>query len=159
MKTTKILSLILFIALFSFASCHKDDDDNNPQDDATNSEITLKIDNGNEIVYTDVNGMVLDEQLVMGGSNSNSDIQIIVNADISEGTYTSAEQVLISHGVNSQAVFTTATNVTSISFVVTTHNVANKHIKGTFTLAYFDNQDANISHTATGTFDVKYVVQ
>ncbi len=158
MKTTaKILSLILFIALFSFASCHKDDDDNNPQDDATNSEITLKIDNETETVYTNVNAVVLGDKLTIGASNSNSDLQIIVNSDINEGTYTSPAEIGMSHGVNSQAVFTTATNVTSISFVVTTHNVANKHIKGTYSLEYTDNQDSSVTHQATGTFDVKYL--
>ena len=158
MKTTlKIFSLILFTVLFSLTSCHKDDDDNNPQDDATNSEITLKIDNGSETVYTNVNAVVLADKLTMGGSNANSDIQIIVNSDISEGTYTSATEIGMTHGVDGQAIFGTATNVTSISFVVTTHNVANKHLKGTFSIEYNDNQDVNISHTATGTFDVKYM--
>ena len=46
--------------------------------------------------------------------------------------------------------------MTSISFVVTSHDVSAKHIKGTYILNYMDNQDNNISHTATGTYDVKY---
>ncbi len=154
-STTKILGLFLFVTLFTLTSCHKKSDDDT-QDDSTGNKITLKIDNEPEITFSNVTGSALSGQLVMGGSNSNGDIQIIVNADISEGTYTSANQVLMSHGVNSQAVFTTATNVTSISFVVTTHNIAGKHIKGTFSLEYNDNQNVNVTHTATGTFDVKY---
>ncbi len=156
MKTTKnILSLILLITVLTFTSCNSNDDDN-PSDNSSDNKITLTIDNGSEIVYTDVTGVVLADKLTIAASNNDSDLQIILNSDISQGTYTSPAQIGISHSYNSLGVFNFATNMTSISFVVTSHDVSAKHIKGTYILNYMDNQDNNISHTATGTYDVKY---
>ncbi len=154
-STAKILGLMLFLTLFTFTSCHKKSDDDEVQNDSTNSRITLKIDNGNETIYTDVNAMVMNNQLVIGGSDTNSDIQMIVDPDISQGTYGS-NQVLMSHGMNSQAIFTTVTNVTSLTFEVISHDMTAKHIKGTFSLEFTDNQNVSLTHTATGTFNVYY---
>ncbi len=152
-NSIKTLSLILLVTLTVF-SCKKKDDDTN--DNAPSNTITLKIDNEPEIKYTDVTGVVLSDKLVMNGSNSSSDIQISIDSDIAEGTYTSATQVLMSHGVNGTGVFTTATNVTSISFKVISHSTSSKHIKGDFSINYIDNLNNNVSHTATGKFDVSY---
>lgn len=146
------LSLVLLFTLTIF-SCKKEKDD--PADEAVNT-ITLKIDNGSKITYKDATGVVLANKLVIGGKNSDSDIQIIVDYDIDQGTYTSTSEVGMSYGVNSKAVFTTATNVTSISFEVSGHDTAVKHIQGHFTLNYMDNQNNNVTHTATGSFDVLY---
>ena len=153
-NSIKTLSLILLLTLTIF-SCKKEKDDDSANDSASQT-ITLKIDNEPEINYTDATGVVLSDKLVMGGNKSGSDIQISVDSDIAEGTYTSATQVLMSHGVNGIGVFTTATNVTSISFKVTGHSVSSKHIKGEFSINYTDNQNAGITHTATGTFDISY---
>jgi len=131
-------------------------DDDTLSNDVAENRITLIIDNGTETVYPDITGSVLGNKLVIGGSLSNSDIQIILDDAISQGTYTSGTAIGMSHGVNSTAVFTTVTNVTSLSFVVSSHNQTNKHIKGNFTLNYDDNQNNNINHTATGTYEVTY---
>jgi hypothetical protein len=155
MKTTKnILSLILLISVLIFTSCKSDSDDDE-NNDSSDSKITLKIDNGTETVYTTVTAMALNNKIIIGGNDADSDIQIIVDTDISEGTYTSAMDIGISHGVNSQAIFTSITNMTSLSFVVSNHNISGKHIKGTFSLNYDDNQNTS-THTATGTFDIYY---
>jgi hypothetical protein len=154
MKTTKnILSLILLISVLIFTSCKSDsdDDDNN---DSSDSKITLKIDNGTETVYTTVTAMALNDKIIIGGNDANSDIQIIVDTNISEGTY-SAMDIGMSHGINSQAIFTSITNMTSLSFVVSNHDISGKHIKGTFSLNYDDNQNTS-THTATGTYNVYY---
>ena len=152
-KTLRTFSLLLLLSL-AFTSCKKDDDDT--QNNVSTNKITLSIDNGTEIVYTDVTGVALADKLTIGASNSNSDIQIIVDSDISQGTYTSPTQIGMSHGVHSQAVFTSATNTTSLSFEVTSHDTAAKHIKGSFSLSYNDNHDNTIQHNATGTYDVTY---
>ena len=151
-NSIKTLSLILLLTLTVF-SCKKKDDDTS--DNTSSNTITLKIDNEPEIKYTDVAGVVLSDKLVMNGSNSSSDIQIDVDSNVAAGTY-DATQALVSHSVNGSAVFTTVINATAFSLEVTGHNTSSKHIKGNFSITYTDNQNANVTHTATGTFDVSY---
>jgi hypothetical protein len=155
MKTKiKTLVLLLMVTSLTFTACkkEKEDGDNNSSSD---SKVTLKIDNDSEIVYTNVTASILNNKIVIGSQNSNSDLEIIVNKDISNGTY-SQQEIAMSYGVNSVAVFTSITNVTSLSFVVSSHNTNDKHIKGTFTLSYDDN-NTGAPHTATGSFNVYYV--
>ena len=154
MKTTKtILSLIVLFTLLTFTACNSDsnDDDNNNSSD---SKITLKIDNGAETVYTTVTAAVLGDKIMIGGHDADSDIQIIVDNDISEGTYNNSE-IGMTHGVNSLAIFGSVTNMTSLSFVVSSHDTSAKHIKGTFSLNYDDNQNTS-THSATGTYNIYY---
>ena len=61
----------------------------------------------------------------------------------------------MTHGVNSLAIFGSVTNMTSLSFVVSSHDTSAKHIKGTFSLNYDDNQNTS-THTATGAYNIYY---
>ena len=149
-KTIKTLSLIFLLALTVF-SCKKKDDDTN--DNTPSDTITLKIDNGSKITFSNVTGIILTDKLVMSGQNSDKSIDIIVNSDIDQGTYTNAGQVSINYEENGSTVFTSI-SATAISFEVTNHDTSSKYIKGDFTLDYYDAQ--NNSHTVTGTFDVSY---
>ena len=157
MKTKKnILSLIVLFTLLTFTACNSDsnsnDDDNN--NNSSDSKITLKIDNGTETVYTNITAAVVGDKIMIGGHDADSDIQIIVDNDISEGTYNNSE-IGMTHGVNSLAIFGSVTNMTSLSFIVSSHDTSAKHIKGTFSLNYDDNQNAS-THSATGTYNIYY---
>jgi hypothetical protein len=72
---------------------------------------------------------------------------------INAGTYTSVE-FGVSYAESQLAVFTSATNVTAMTFVVSEHNKTDNHIKGIFDITYNRNGS---SHFATGTFDVNYI--
>ena len=88
MKTTKtILSLIVLFTLLTFTACKSDSNDDDNNNNSSDSKITLKIDNGAETVYTTVTAAVLGDKIMIGGHDADSDIQIIVDNDISEGTY------------------------------------------------------------------------
>ncbi len=137
------------------SACKKKDDTGDKPSDSTSSKITLKIDGANEIDYTTVNALVLGDKLVIGANKDNSDIQIIVSSTIAVGTYTSAADIGLSHGVDSKAIFTSATNMTSLSFVVSKHDKSAKLITGTFSIHYNDNTNSS-THTADGTFNVYY---
>jgi len=155
MKTKiKTLVLLLMVTSLTFTACKKKKEDDNDNNSST-SKITLKIDNDSEIVYSNVTASILNNKIVIGSQNSNSDLEIIVDKNISAGTY-NQHDIGMSYGVNSVAVFHTITNVTSLSFVVSSHNTNDKHIKGTFTLNYDDNS-SGAPHTATGSFNVYYV--
>ncbi len=152
MKKVFILMMALSLTILS---CKKDDtdEDNNV---TTENAIKMKIDNGAEIIFKDnFAAMVVGGRLIIGAANtaSNSDIQISLDPSITTGTYTTG--FLISHGVNGQAVFTTATNATSNTLEITAHDTSAKHIKGTFVVHYNDNNN-QAAHVAEGNFDIKY---
>ncbi len=137
------------------SACKKKDDTGDKPSDSTSSKITLKIDGANEIDYTTVNGLVLGDKLIIGANKDNTDIQIIVSSTIAAGTYTSAADIGLSHGVDSKAIFTSGTNMTSLNFVVSKHDKSAKLITGTFSIHYNDNTNSS-THIADGTFNVYY---
>jgi hypothetical protein len=149
-----VLFLIMIVGIMS-TSCKKDEttDDNNNSTTTSGISIKLKIDNEPEIIYKKGSAMVMSDKLIIGGDNSTSDIQFSLDKGIAKGTYT--QGFLISHGKNSKAVFTTATNATSYSLTVTEHNTSTKHIKASFQVDYKDNT-TQAACTATGSFDITY---
>lgn len=153
--TWKSLFILMIMGVVTMSACKKKDDTGDKPSDSTSSKITLKIDGANEIDYTTVNALVLGDKLVIGANKDNSDIQIIVSSTIAVGTYTSAADIGLSHGVDSKAIFTSATNMTSLSFVVSKHDKSAKLITGTFSIHYNDNTNSS-THTADGTFNVYY---
>ena len=148
MKTSLFKIVLLALVVISFNACKK------KARNKTSSKITLQIDNGTERVYTDISASVLVDKLVIGGQDDDSDVEIILDKNIGTGTYNQHE-VGISHGVRSVAVFHSLSNVTSLSFVVSSHNTNSGHIKGTFTLNYDDNH-SGAPHTASGSYNVYY---
>jgi len=148
-----VLFLIMIVGIMS-TSCKKDEttDDNNNTTTSSFS-IKIKIDNEPEIIYKKGSAMVMSDKLIIGGNNSDSDIQFSLDKGIAKGTYT--QGFLISHGKNSKAVFTTATNATSYTLTVTEHNTSTKHIKATYQVDYKDNT-TQAAHTASGSFDITY---
>jgi len=162
MKTTflKLILSLVVVALVS-TSCKKDDDESTQTPDSNSSSTTatyvvkLKKDNNAEITYTEGSAMVLADKLIIGANNDDSDMQFSINPDVATGTYTNGDGYLISHGVNGVAVFT-ATNTQSSTLKITKHDKTARHIVGEFTVNYTDNNDNQISHTATGSLDVTY---
>ncbi len=160
MKTNflKVTLMLLVIGLIN-TSCKKDDDspNNNNSDGSSNGTttyvVTLKKDSTAEIKYVEGSAIVLGDKLIIGANNDDSDIQFSLEPGIATGTYT--DGYLISHGVNGVAVFSTATNVQSSSLTITTHNTNTKHLVGSFSVDYTDNNDQS-AHHATGSFDVTY---
>jgi hypothetical protein len=149
----KVLFVVLIMGLMS-TSCSKDDDESSDNNALGGSfVIKLKIDNANEIKYTKGTAMAMGGSLIIGGNNSDSDIQFSIDPDIVKGTYT--KDFIITHGVNGVAVFTTATNATSSSLTITTHDKAKKHLVGTYKVNFTDNNDQS-SRTATGSIDITY---
>ncbi len=143
------------MGVVTMSACKKKDDTGDKPSDSTSSKITLKIDGANEIDYTTVNGLVLGDKLIIGANKDNTDIQIIVSSTIAAGTYTSAADIGLSHGVDSKAIFTSGTNMTSLNFVVSKHDKSAKLITGTFSIHYNDNTNSS-THIADGTFNVYY---
>jgi len=155
MKNKFFYAMFILLSInFLTISCSKDDDEK--QEETTSNTIKLQIDNNAEISFKDnFSAMALGGRLIIGAADNatSSDIQFSLDPSIATGTYSTG--FLISHGVNGQAVFTTATNASNESLTVTVHDTSSKHIKGTFTLNFIDNVTHANRH-AEGSFDVKY---
>jgi hypothetical protein len=149
----KVLFVVLIMGLMS-TSCKKDDDENTDNNSGISTYVVkLKIDNGSEIKLTKGSAMAMGGRLIIGADNSDKNIEFSIDPDITKGTYT--QGFLISYGVNGIAVFNTITNAQSYSLTISLHDKVKKHIKGSFTVDYTDNNDQS-SHTATGSLDITY---
>jgi len=163
MKTNFLKTLLFFLIIgLVVTSCNKDDDTPAETTTTTSSNsnsttetyiITLTKDDDAQIKYTEGSATMLADKIIIGANNSDSDIQFSINSDIEDGVYTSG--YIISHGVNSVAVFSTGTNVQSSTLTISTHDVAKKHIEGAYTVNYTDNNDQS-THTAKGSIDIIY---
>ena len=156
MKNNNLLnfSIGLLVIGFLFTACKKEDETN--QEEVASNYIKMKIDNNSETIYKDnFSAMTINDKLIIGVSDNTTDgdIQLTMDSSIANGTYTS--NFLISHGVNGQTVFATVTNVSNKSLTVTTHDTANRIVKGNFSLDFTDNTTQTSRH-AQGSFEVKY---
>jgi hypothetical protein len=143
--------LSVFLMVLSTA-CNKNDEQN---DNIVGSgEITVTI-GGKKSVFKEVNGTGLGDKIVIGAALSDLDIEMILDSDISKGTYTNDKYAITCGNGEGEGIFTTVTNVTSKSLTITDHDKAHNHIKGTFKLVYTDHE-TQASVKVEGSFDVKY---
>jgi len=159
MKTIffKIALLLSVIGLIS-TSCKKEETstDNNEGGSSTITYIvTLKIDDNAEIKYKYEEGYatVKNDKLLIGAYKSDERFDLTLNKNIVKGTYYNG--YLIEYVVNSEAPFIFGENVESSTLTVSTHDVEENHIVGTFSVNFLIEDDPN-SHNASGTFDATY---
>jgi hypothetical protein len=162
MKTLKTLSkMILFAAVFAFASCNKDDD--NPYYAPASGDYYMKSkvdgnDYSNSAYFAPtatLNGGTLTIQSSTDGGNS---LQIQIPDFDGEGIYNSGGNVLANGYINYMTLtpFKTYTSVRGSGTVEVTE-MTETYIKGTFSAVAPENEDgATASVTITeGDFKVK----
>ena len=152
-RSHRILSLLLVLTLtLSTTACKK-------LFKRHTKILTLKIDNGPEIKFTDISSFEVDGSIFITGDNDDGQLNILLDSELNEGTYTGNQDIMdyginINYGSDSQSVFNTMVNAINTVFVVSEHKKG-RYIKGYFTLDYA-NLDTQTAHSVRGTFDVTY---
>jgi len=142
MKKYFFISLSLIALLFT--ACDKDDDEA-----GTATYLKMKIDNGNEISF-DVTSNILGTQINITGTKDSKSLQFQVPEDAVEGD---VDTFIIYYSENDETVFSTY-NITDKNLHITKNDAMEKRMTGTFSVDY--NDDLQNTHTATGSFDIKY---
>jgi hypothetical protein len=158
----KKISILVLLSILIFSACKKDDTEptntnNNSSSSTTDNygSIELKINNNTPNTFTVNSSGLLGDKIIIGGTKDNKDVSITVkDPSIEAGTYGS-DKFGFTYGVNNIAVI--ASNIDTLTFVVSEHNKTTKHLKGTYNIKYNDFETGELT-TASGSFDVDYII-
>ncbi len=151
MKSFLLKGILISLVIFGLTSCDGDDDltDNG----VGSGKITATI-NGEKIEFEEVQGVSSIGKIAISGTKGEKVISIMINDDISVGTYNTTDHVFTMTYTENNG----DTGLISMegTLEVTKHDENGEHVTGTFNII-FGNYGYDGSTSAQGSFDINYV--